>query len=325
MSDDRLAHLGCRWSTVLAMTRATRATSLVVSLGCSVLAACGGGQEDDDVIITDTELSFRTGEFEVPVGDSFTCFYTDVFSPRELAVYGASGGQGPGGHHIIAYYADEARPVGSHPCTDEEMTNLNQVAGTAGEGDTEGILGLHDDLALKVPAGKQLVLQAHYINVTDAPYMVEDTVSLHLMKPEDVFAYVNYFVTNDDSFEIPPSSNYTHTTYCRVQRDLDVVLTLGHMHEDGRTYTLEVVDDEGTMVQSLRADTWQPSFTSHPPISKYPVAAPLHIAAGTRLRQTCEWDNTTSRTVIFPREMCLSFMYYFPGEGDDIVCDMTAQ
>lgn len=304
------------------MTRAMRILGCLASLP---LAACAGDGDDDGVVVTDTELSFRTGQFEVPVGDSFTCFYTDVYSPRELAVYGASGGQGPGGHHIIAYYADEPRPVGSHPCTDEEMTNLNQIAGTAGEGDTEGILGLHDDLALKVPAGKQLVLQAHYINVTDAPYMVEDAVSLHLMKPEDVFAYVNYFVTNDDTFEIPPSASYTHTTYCRVQRDLDVVLSLGHMHEDGRIYTLDIVDAAGTPTQSLRNDTWQPSFTSHPPISHYSVNQPLHIPAGTRLRQSCEWDNTTSRTVIFPREMCLSFMYYFPGEGDDIVCDMTAE
>jgi hypothetical protein len=296
-------------------------------LGASLLlvACAGDGDGDDGVVITDTEMTFKTGEFEVGVGDSFTCFYTDVFSPRELAVNGAGGGQGRGGHHIIAYYADEPRPVGHHECTDEEMTNLNQIAGNAGEGDTEGILALQDNLALKVPAGKQMVLQAHYINTTDAPYTVEDTVSLQLMSPDDVFAYVNYYVTNDDSFEIPPSSNYTHTTYCRVNRALDVVLTLGHMHEDGRTYTLDIVDDAGNAMQSLRDDTWAPSFTSHPPVSRYSVNEPLHIPAGTRLRQTCEWDNTTSRTVIFPREMCLSFMYYFPGDGEDIVCDMTAQ
>jgi hypothetical protein len=296
-----------------------------LGLGALLLVACGG-EEDDGFVITDTELSFRTPRFEVPVGDSFTCFYTDVVTPRELAVYGASGGQGAGGHHIIAYYADEARPIGSHPCTDEEMTNLNQIAGTAGEGDTEGILGLHDNLALRVPANKQIVLQAHYINVTDAPYMVEDSVSLHLMNPDDVFAYVNYFVTNDDTFEIPPNAAYTHTTYCRTTRDLDVVLTLGHMHEDGRHYQLEVMGDGGAAApQVLRSDEWEPSFTSHPPVTYYPVTAPLHLARGTLLRQSCDWSNTTDRTVLFPREMCLSFMYYFPGEGDDIVCDMTPQ
>jgi hypothetical protein len=322
MFADGRAHLGCGGATVGSMRRAT---TVVAGLASLALAACAGDGDGDGTVITDTELRFRTGPFEVPVGDSFTCFYTDVFSPRELSVYGASGGQGPGGHHIIAYYADEPRPVGSHPCTDEEMTNLNQIGGTAGEGDADGILALHDDLALKVPEGKQMVLQAHCINTTDAAYTVDDNVSLHLMDPADVFAYVNYFVTNDDTFEIPPSSNYTHTTYCTVNRDLDVVLTLGHMHEDGRNYTLEIVDGSGAIMQSLRSDVWQPSFTSHPPVSHDSVSQPLHIPRGTRLRQSCEWDNPTTRTVIFPREMCLSFMYYFPGDGEDIVCDMTAE
>ncbi len=300
----------------------TRATLFLACLAALMPAACtGDGDGDGD---SDTELTFGTGRFTVPVGDSFTCFYTDEYSPRELSVSGASGGQGAGGHHIIAYYADEPRPVGYHECTDEEMTNLNQIAGSAGEPGT-GPLSLRDNLALKVPAGKQFVLQAHYINTTDEAQEVDDWVTLNLMKPEDVRAYVNYFVTNDDSFEIPPSAAYQHTTYCTVSRDLDVVLTLGHMHEDGRQFQLEIVDSAGASMRTLHDNVWQPSFTSHPPVTYYPADAPLHIPRGTRLRQTCDWDNTTSRTVIFPREMCLSFMYYFPGDGDDIVCDMTAQ
>lgn len=297
-----------------------RATLLAI---CVVAGACGGG--DDGLDPDATELTFETGEFEVPVGDSFTCFYTDSFSPRELSVYAATGTQGLGGHHIIAYYADEPRPVGYHPCTDEEMTNLHQLAGAAGAEGGEPVLGLRDNLALRVPEGKQFVMQAHYINATDAPMRVNDSVTLMLMKPEDVRAYVNYFVTNDDSFEIPATSNYSHTTYCTTQRDLDVVLTLGHMHEDGRQYNLDIVDGSDTVMSSLRDDSWQPSFTSHPPTTYYPADAPLHIPAGTRLRQRCEWDNTADRTVIFPREMCLSFMYYFPGDGQDIVCDMRAE
>ncbi len=296
----------------------TRANLLLAALATSMVVGCASDDGSSD------EVSFRTGSFEVPIGDSFTCFYTDVYSERELSVSGASGGQGLGGHHIIAYYADEPRPVGHHECNDEEMTNLHQIAGSAGDAG-EGPLSLRDNLALKVPAGKQFVLQAHYINTTDEVQTVDDTVTLELMNPADVFAYVNYFVTNDDSFEIPQTASYNHTTYCTVNRDLDVVLTLGHMHEAGRLYQLEIIDGGGATTQMLRNDTWAPSFTSHPPVTYYSVDQPLHITAGTRLRQSCDWDNTTARTVIFPREMCLSFMYYFPGDGDDIVCDMTAQ
>jgi hypothetical protein len=306
------------------MTRAFTWCALFTGLTAGVLiAGCGGTDDGDDP--SDTELTLRTGEFTAGVGDTFTCFYTDVISDRELSVSGAAGGQGVGGHHIIAYYADDPRPVGHHECTDAEMVNLHQIAGSAGDGGV-GPLSLGSGLALKVPAGKQFVLQAHYINVTDAPQTVDDWVTLQLMKPADVFAYVNYFVTNDDTFEIPAESAYTHTTYCTVPRDLDVILTLGHMHEEGRHYQLEVVDGPPAVApQVLRSDDWEPLFASHPPLTYYPVTAPLHLAAGTRLKQTCDWSNTTARTVLFPREMCLSFMYYFPGDGDDIVCDMTPE
>jgi hypothetical protein len=294
--------------------------ALFLAASTALFAAACTSSDDGQ---SDTELTFRTGDFEVPIGDSFTCFYTDVFSERELSVNGASGLQELGGHHIIAYYADEARPVGYHECTDEEMTNLHQIAGSAGADNEQALLELHDNLALKVPTGKQFVLQAHYINTTDSVQTVNDTVTLKLLRPEEVFAYVNYFVTNDDSFQIPQQSTYNHTTYCTVNRDLDVVLTLGHMHEAGRLYQLDIVDESDNATMNLRNDEWALSYVSHPPITHYPVAAPLHIAAGTRVRQSCDWDNTTDRTVLFPREMCLSFMYYFPGNGDDIVCDMT--
>jgi hypothetical protein len=285
-------------------------------------AACGS---DDGTSTNPLEIQLETGSFEVPVGDSFTCFYTDTYSDREVSVYAATGSQGLGGHHIIAYYAEQERPVGYHPCVDEEMTNLHQIAGSSGLNNETPPIELRDGLALKVAAGKQFVLQAHYINATDAPETVNDQVTLKLMQPEDVFAYVNYFVTNDDSFDIPATASYSHTTYCTVERDLDIVLTLGHMHEAGRHYQLDVVDGTDTVMQNLRSDEWAASFSSHPPVSYYPVAAPLHLAAGTRLRQTCDWDNVTTREELFPREMCLSFMYYFPGTGSDITCQMTAQ
>lgn len=277
----------------------------------------------DDGPTTDP-LSFSTGDFEIPIGDSFTCFYTDVYSPSELSVNGAIGDQGAGGHHILAYYADTPRPVGHHPCTPEEMVNLHQISGASGPGNLEVPLELRDGLALKIPAGKQFAIQAHYINTTDAPMMVKDTVTLRTMDPADVRAYVNYFVTNDLTFEVPASAPLTRTTYCTVARDLDIAVSLGHMHEAGTRYQLDIVDEAGQVVRNLRDDTWEESFASHPPITYYSPDAPLHLAAGTRLRQTCSWDNRTGEPLLFPREMCLSFMYYFPGTGEDLECEAVA-
>jgi hypothetical protein len=281
------------------------------------LSGCSS-EEQGPVTVTDEGnfLSFETEEFEVPPGDSFECFYTTTTTETELSVTGAKGSQGPGGHHIVVYYAEEARPVGHHPCSDAEMVNLHQIAGAGGEPGSESVLELREDLALKVPAGKQLVLQAHYINTTGAPYTVKDNVSLQLIDPAQVSEYVNYFVTLDETFAVPPQAEYTHVTHCEVPQDFDMVLTLGHMHEAGRRYTLEVIDEAENVMATLRDDAWEPAFTSHPPIDHYTMAQPLELTAGTVLRQTCTWHNDTAETMLFPREMCLSFMYYFPAAGD---------
>src|SRR5262245_26244028 len=80
-----------------AMKRATLSLALFAALGA------GGCAGDDPV--DDTVVRLETGSFTVGIGDTFTCFYLDAHSERELSVSGASGGQGLGGHHIIAYYA----------------------------------------------------------------------------------------------------------------------------------------------------------------------------------------------------------------------------
>jgi hypothetical protein len=288
----------------------------------AMLGSLGCGSEDEGgpsgpAPANEDMLVFETGEFVVPTGDSFECFYLEKFTDQEYSVNGAYGTQGPGGHHVLVFYAEEPRPAGHHPCTDAEMTNLRQVAGSAGQDNTQDdVLGLGENMAIRVPKGKQLVIQAHYINTSGKEMTANDVVGLRLMKPAEVSEYVSYLVTLDDSFEVPPQTEHTHVTYCDVFKDFKAVLTLGHMHEAGRRYALEVVDEADEVLQTVRDDVWAPEFTSHPPIDHFKMAAPLLLEKGTTLRQTCTWQNDTAEPMVFPREMCLSFMYYYPEEGD---------
>ncbi len=263
-------------------------------------------------------IVFTTEEFEIPVGDSFTCFYTNHITEEELSIIGADGLQGNGGHHILAYYAEEPREPGYHPCTDTDMVNLHQVAGNAGEGGQ--VLNLPDGLALKVPAGKQIVLEAHYINETGKPYRAFDWVKLVKGDPAKIQHYVNYLVTIDEAFEIPPNAPLKRVTECTLDRDFNVALSLGHMHELGSAFKLEVLDEAGTLIDAPLDHKWTPSYTSHPPINTYEIPTPYVLKKGQRIRQTCEWNNSTASPVIFPREMCIGFFYYWPGEGD-LTCE----
>lgn len=292
-------------------------------LGCALLAyGCGS----DAASPTTTEIEktetvgfrFSTGKFTIQPGDTFECFYTDTITDRQLNVNAAKGAQGPGGHHLTVYYTDQKVPVGHHTCSDQEMVALHQIAG-AGDG-KEGIIGLPAGYATKVPPGKQLVVQAHYIRTETTPAEVEDVIELVTIKDEDVIQFANGFVMNDATFNLEPRSRKTSTTDCVMPRDFDLLLLLGHMHEWGAHYKLERVDEKGKPVEMLYETDWDPIYASHPPVTSYDPKRPLHLAKGTRIRQTCEWNNVEDHEMAFPREMCVMFSYYIPDDGF-IICD----
>jgi hypothetical protein len=305
--------------------------ALALLAATSLAVSCNTEKADDkkdvqtepapnSVVESADGLTFYSPEFDIPPADSFTCIYTNYTTAKEWSVVGAAGVQGDGGHHLLVMYANDPRPVGVHTCTDDDMVNLTQIAGTAGKTNTQ-VLALPTGLAVKVPAGKQIVLQAHYINTTGATHSTRDWVKMSSIDPSLVKDYVNYFVTNDDGFEIPPNAPLQRTTTCAIDRDYQVALALPHMHELGQHFKLEVLDDQGAVIDTPLETDWQDSYTSHPPVKTWTMEAPYMLRKGQTLRQTCTWDNSSASPVIFPSEMCLAFFYYWPGQGD-IDCEM---
>lgn len=265
-------------------------------------------------------FQFATDAYEIPAGDVFTCFYTDVITDEELAVVGALGAQSEGGHHITVYYTHLIEEPQFHECAEDEMLTWNQVAGAAIDPD-EFTLDMPEGLAMRVPEGAQLVLQTHYINTTGAPMTVQDEVTLQLAEPSELEAFVNDFVVLDTEFSVPAQSIGESVSTCTVPTDLSIVRLLGHAHEWGEHFKLEVVDEQDQMVEVLYEEDWRASYSSAPPMNRYTREEPLLLTAGTRLRQTCRWNNVEDYALEFPREMCLTYGIYYPDQGMRLFCD----
>ena len=294
--------------------------ALIVAAVIGAAFGCGGEDDGGGYTITDELLSFETGDYQVAPGDAFECFYTDVITDRELAVRGAAGEQLSGGHHITIYYTELVKDPQHHPCDSAEMAEWRMIGGGGDEAEAAVTkLRMPEGLAIRVPAGAQIVLQSHYINLGD-PFTANDTASLELVPTSSVGGYVNQFVFNDVGFAVPPHASHQSISICTAPIDVAVIRLLGHMHEWGTYYKLERLDDAGQAVETIIEKDWEPVFTSDPDILTFDPDDPMRIDAGTRLRQTCRWFNDTADPILFPREMCLAYGLYFPDSGE-IYCD----
>src|SRR5687768_7591663 len=139
------------------------AISFLLAVG---LVGCGGSGEPDPAANAGQELSFETGAFEIPPGDTLTCVYTDGHTTAGLNVPSAVADQGEWGHHLVSYYTEVEREPGNHPCDEAEMVSWHQIVGASEVDGMGGELqtGVPPGAAIKVPAGMQIVVQSHHIN-----------------------------------------------------------------------------------------------------------------------------------------------------------------
>jgi hypothetical protein len=193
------------------------------------------------------------------------------------------------------------------------MVSWHQIGGASNGG--EPVISMPEGAAIKVPAGKQIVVQSHYVNTSGATETVRDSISLQLLDPANVRQYVNFWVINDDTFNVAPMATGQTVSTCTFQQDLKTVVLLGHMHSYGSHFKLERVDAQGNSLETVYDKDWTPLYMSHPPLLTGTLDQPIDIPAGTIYRQTCTWNNTTPNPLLFPDEMCISFGFYFPDNG----------
>jgi len=302
--------------------RCVIAVSLLFSSFAVACSAADGAAPEPEPGSRD-RLDIVTEPFDVPIGDTFECFYTGLFTKEDLSIAKIFGKQGMGGHHINVYSTDSSKS-GHAPCTDEEMTSWRMV-GIADTGGGEPVAQLPDGLAFRLGKGRQIALQIHYVNTTGATYPVEDEVSLHLVDPDKVEKYANFFTFVNLTLDVPASSVTTSISTAILKEDVPLISFGGHMHELGAHYTLEFIDekDQATV---LYDHEWSTAFVSHPPMEHFSKDDPMVLRKGLTLRQTCTWNNNTPEDLTFPREMCLMFGFYAPDEGrGEIIVPATEQ
>jgi hypothetical protein len=182
---------------------------------------------------------------------------------------------------------------------------------------------LPENFVVKVPVGVTLVMQSHYVNVGDKDAITADVADMKVVErgPETVEA--SYFILNDNLVD-SPVGRHSRSMWCEVDEEMDFVVMFGHMHDWGESFQIDrEVDGVKETVWSV--EDWRPDYRDAPPITVFDPADPMSVAAGEKLRVTCNYNNTESGPLRFPSEMCTGIGMYYPAITNDengvILCD----
>jgi hypothetical protein len=291
---------------------------VVVMVVVSMLSSCvddgEGGEEggsssgameevvDERVAIpadTPSVLNFVSGEFVVPPGEDRMMCTSVGHQGGDVAYRNALMLQGRGGHHAVLLGAREPLPAGTiEDCSNGSDMTKYEVVMIPRE--------LPPGHGSKLPAGRNMVIQSHYVNTTSQPILVRDVVQLELIPMDDVRTWAAPLMHGTLDLEIPAGQRGEVSFDCVLEQDVELLVLGGHMHEWGTTFRTEIGPTIDALELLYVVDPWKAEFRDVPPVTLF-LEQPKPLAAGTIVRTTCAWENTESHALVFPHEMCITF------------------
>ena len=289
-----------------------------------------------------TRFISPTVEAVPPGGDVTYCQYVMAPLDHDVDVLGVSGAQSRFGHHAAAftYAPQEGEEVGSNfPCMGTEFTAPGSTAPSGGAGLSMGaFLGalggegsgppsasLPEGVAFRLKKGNGIMLNVHYLNTGTQPIDGKAVLDVKLAPSDPDRTIASMFVNLNVGFALEPAARATSTIDCVAQSDLSFIMFANHMHEYGTSASTQIMRADGGEPEVLRKDeTWAFDQQFNPVYDHFPLEAPVVLHAGDTIRTTCNWENSTSSEMKFPREMCLGVGFALT-TGNDTTVPMCAQ
>lgn len=264
-----------------------------------------------------------------PGEDRMICWVPSWVPDKDYYVAKSLVMQGSMGHHLVTMKSDELLTPGKvFDCGD--ITNMLSLRPLIlPDNSTKKQLDVMPaGHAVKLPKGTAIVMQSHYINVASKDMEFQDAAILDL-SDQPPATEVSYLIVNDSHVNIAPGQTWSHTSKCNVPYDMNILATLGHMHEWGTNIEVKIVPPTTdpakppTPALLYEVTNWEAEFRDTGPITQFKdPAKPMFVKAGSSVEVTCTWKNTKTTPLKFPHEMCVSVSYYYPATGKGLIlCD----
>lgn len=257
-----------------------------------------------------------------PGSDVEYCQWVAAASDTDQDVLDITGLQSKTGHHAVLYATTEKDfPVGeTHVCTEDDMLTISFVGAIGGEGTGGSSAKLPDGLFFRLPKGRALMVNTHWLNATQDTVDGQAVIDVQFAAASDARKIADLFANNGDTFKLTPNGATTdYDVNCVLKQDMQFAMNTNHMHEHGISAYSEIVHPDGSKDMVVLDDTWGGDQQFNPKYHRFGVETPLVAHAGDTYHTHCQWRNDTTAPIGFPREMCAGVGFYFPSQGQ-IAC-----
>ena len=232
----------------------------------------------------------------------------------------------PGSHHVLVYGTDyKSIPTvdqngnklqfdASQPfdCSDgaTALFTVTSILGGSQNDTDKDVNVLPPGVAIKIPAGGVVLLNAHYINATTQALDAEVRINLFTIPDSAVTTEAGIIFFYNPFIDIGPMSTSSARMSCPITKDITLLNAQSHMHKRGVNYLANLVDKTDTTLEMLYANkSW-----GNVPIEQY--SGGKMLKAGTSIDFHCDYASSENRTIIqgptTKDEMCMFIGAYYP-------------
>ncbi|WP_050428746.1 hypothetical protein [Chondromyces crocatus] len=269
----------------------------------------GGGAACVPQLEGDT-LRLAVGDTIAPGEERTLCLRWTT--PEPLDISGFVGTLGAVGHHALLLSQSPTAPDGVAPCSEAEIMDAQQngvfqmLAGVSYESDgvSYDFPSVPVQVGLHVPAGTQLIFDAHFLNTGASDQAGCATLDLRRGKPVVARLAFRTVLPPEQYGLVVPAHGSTDVSYEQVAGErFRVVAASSHMHEGGTHFRMSVKETDQTLYETTAWAEPQPTIFS---------AQKIVIEPEQTLKLDCSFQNPLSTDMRFPEQMCVGGMYTLP-------------
>lgn len=277
--------------------------------GSGAMAGTGGADPSDDA---GDWVELIAGDWDLPsFSEDYYCVRETV--AEDIFVRGFRAINPTGTHHTVLGTVGGGglggfggTPDGVEQCASFQATGDMIFGSGAG---TDAIL-FPAGLALKIPAGTQLLDHLHLFNTT--PDTMQGRSGAEVLIADDYEMLADNLLVGPLSLNIPTGVEHDEHGGCTMSQAVQVFSVQPHMHQTGIHARVTAVDAQGQEIAVLHDGPYDFDRQIY-----YAVDPPVAIPQGGRVEITCTYFNDTGKTLRFGEstedEMCLASVYRFPG------------